>query len=70
MESELEYEPIEYVMDDLFAARQRWSRVDYLVTPRVMAECGIDDALDAYNVIKEGEREHILSVAFTEAFGE
>lgn len=43
----MEYDHREYLLDDLYEARKRWERAEWIVTPRVMDRVGIDLALDA-----------------------
>lgn len=43
-----EYPPIELALDELYEARKRWADREWIVTARVMAEVGIDAALDEY----------------------
>jgi hypothetical protein len=47
-----EYDHRETLLDELYEARARWERKDYLLTARVMGDVanggsGIDEALDA-----------------------
>lgn len=37
------------LLDELYEARARWRRAEWITTPRVMARVGIDEALDNYN---------------------
>jgi hypothetical protein len=39
-------------IDALYEARALWQRKGWLLTPRVMAECGIDLALDEFNRLR------------------
>lgn len=43
----MEYDHREYLLDDLYEARKRWAKAEYITTPRVMERVGIDVALDA-----------------------
>lgn len=62
--SELNQEMLpDEILDPLYEARGRWERKEWLITPRVMRECGIDLALDAMN-------EHLKAVEeFERVFG-
>ena len=49
-----EYQDIEHLLDEVYAARWRWERREWATTPRAMGSVamggtGIDDALDALN---------------------
>lgn len=55
--SELNQEMLpDHILDPLYEARGRWERKEWLMTDRVMTECGINLALDAMN-------EHLRNVA-------
>lgn len=58
-----EYLPDE-ILDPLYEARGQWERAEWLITARVMARVGIDDALDDMNA-------YICALKdFEETFGE
>lgn len=55
--SELNQEMLpDHILDPLYEARGRWERKEWLLTNRVMQECGINQALDDMN-------EHLRAVA-------
>ena len=56
---ELKQETIpDEILDELYEARGRWQRMEWLITPRVMGEvamggCGIHEALDDYRAWRD-----------------
>jgi hypothetical protein len=48
----MEYDPLEYALDQLYEARALWERGDYLIAPHSVGMLAVDEALDHYNDLR------------------